>query len=172
MSKRNITSKGFTLIELLVVIAIIGLLSSVVLASLSSARDKASISKVVQGVTEFKKAMELYKLDHGQYPLTGGYYYYSSPGSLDASLVSELSPYLSQGGFLVGGIINYLNYIPAGSQALLPSPHENIKCGDANYLDPNAYVSYMSSNLVLPLKTFYYAGSDQTSNNIWCFTAD
>jgi type II secretion system protein G len=54
-------SKGFTLVELLVVIAIIGLLASVVIVSVNSARAKARDSRRVSDVKALSSAIELYK---------------------------------------------------------------------------------------------------------------
>jgi len=55
--------KSFTLIELLVVIAIIGLLSSIVLVSLSGTRQKAKIAKADADIYEIIKAMEMKKIE-------------------------------------------------------------------------------------------------------------
>ncbi|MBI5045968.1 MAG: type II secretion system protein [Candidatus Niyogibacteria bacterium] len=54
------TKKGFTLIELLVVIAIIGILASVVLASLNSARKKGRDARRVADIKQVQLALELY----------------------------------------------------------------------------------------------------------------
>lgn len=66
---RNKQQKGFTLIELLVVIAIIGLLASVVLLSLNSARQKSRDAKRLADVRQIASALELYFNDCGSYPV-------------------------------------------------------------------------------------------------------
>ncbi|MDB5195441.1 MAG: hypothetical protein JWO84_625 [Parcubacteria group bacterium] len=52
--------KGFTLIELLVVIAIIGILSSVVLASLNTARAKGADAAIKSDIDSARAQAELY----------------------------------------------------------------------------------------------------------------
>ncbi|HEY4522222.1 MAG TPA: type II secretion system protein [Candidatus Paceibacterota bacterium] len=65
---KNFGQRGFTLIELLVVIAIIGLLSSVVLASLNSARQKARDARRVADIKQLQIALEL---SFDEHPTTG-----------------------------------------------------------------------------------------------------
>jgi len=58
-------NQGFTLIELLVVIAIIGILSSVVLASLNTARGKGADAAVKSNLNNMRAQAELF-YDTGQ----------------------------------------------------------------------------------------------------------
>ena len=62
------SKRGFTLIELLVVIAIIGILSSVVLASLNSAREKSRDARRVGDIKQLQLALELYFDTNQSYP--------------------------------------------------------------------------------------------------------
>lgn len=64
-------NKGFTLIELLVVISIIGLLSSLAVVSLNSARVKARDALRKADMAQMRTALGLYYFDNDSYPVCG-----------------------------------------------------------------------------------------------------
>jgi prepilin-type N-terminal cleavage/methylation domain-containing protein len=89
-------SKGFTLIELLVVVAIIGLLASIIVASLSTAQAKARDARRVSDMDAMQKALAIY--------LAGGSGYYPivSPGPETISNTSVIGTALINAGAMPG----------------------------------------------------------------------
>jgi prepilin-type N-terminal cleavage/methylation domain-containing protein len=65
-------NKGFTLVELLVVIAIIGILASIIVVSLNSARQNAVQSKIQSEVGQIRNQLEANYLNGGYPDLVGG----------------------------------------------------------------------------------------------------
>lgn len=98
MNNSYLKNNGFTLIELLVVVAIIGLLSSVVLASLNTARAKSRDAKRLSDLEQIRTALTTYYIDNnGTYPTTNGSWHGNCAtfGSYDVSGASGYIPYLA-----------------------------------------------------------------------------
>ena len=127
--------KGFTLIELLVVISIIGLLSSIVVTSLGTARAKARDAIRRADIDTISKALAVYRIDHGNYMGSGdgcgsngnGYfnYQYGSNKSMAQCLID--------GGYLSQEIID-----PSGARNRSVGGDEYVymkyNCGGATYV--------------------------------------
>ncbi len=86
---KNRLNRGFTLIELLVVIAIIGILSSVVLASLNTARAKGSDAAIKADIAGIRAAAEVFYDTSGNYGPVGAYYNATCGAAGQPSSVSD-----------------------------------------------------------------------------------
>lgn len=62
--------RGFTLLEIMVVVAIIAILSTVVVVNLVGKVDDAKLARAQSDIQSLTSALQLYKLDNGQYPST------------------------------------------------------------------------------------------------------
>jgi type II secretion system protein G len=125
--------KGFTLIELLVVIAIIGLLSTLTVLALNSARARVRDAKRVADVKQIKTALEMYYSDNNDYPAslgtsitsTNGTYLQSvpvapTPADGNCTTTSNTYSYTYRAGTPASYTLNYclggaVNGIPGGS---------------------------------------------------------
>jgi prepilin-type N-terminal cleavage/methylation domain-containing protein len=110
---------GFTLIELLVVIAIIGLLASIILADLNTARMKADDAKKMAELRSIQTALENYYLDHNAMPInqTPGVGYNDTEPNFLGELVA--------GGYIPG---------PLKSPTDFPESYYYFDYGPGNYL--------------------------------------
>jgi prepilin-type N-terminal cleavage/methylation domain-containing protein len=129
--KQKKNNFGFTLIELLVVISIIGLLASVVLVSLSSARQKSRVAKRLTDLKQVQTALELYYGDYNQYPSPTTWAWRSECTSWQGLNATSVIP---------GLVPTYLNRMP--SEPSMTQPDKNcylyISTGsDYKFLDYN-----------------------------------
>lgn len=129
--------KGFTLIELLVVISIIGLLSSIVLASLNSARMKARDSKRMQDMRELEKALTMYYSDNGSYPIAVSWNGYG-PGNC-GGVAGTLS-----------GATGYIPNLAPTYISVLPVDPKFTNQGCAGYIYISDGIGYALLDHVLP----------------------
>jgi len=104
--------QGFTLIELLIVVAIIGILATVVLASLGEARTRTQQKKWLNSVSVMQRALELHHANTGTYP-SSFEYYPSNPtydGNLD-NFTLQMNDYINVSEFIAS--------IPEGLSTLI-----------------------------------------------------
>src|SRR3989344_6006391 len=122
MNFSNSLKKGFTLIELLVVVAIIGILASVVLASLTNARSKGADAAIRSAMSSVRAQAELYYENNGE-DYTGICTENSINGGL-ADILDNAAKKLNAGNSVTNGDFVYNAGLGVGAAVCHESPTE------------------------------------------------
>jgi prepilin-type N-terminal cleavage/methylation domain-containing protein len=119
--------RGFTLIELLIVIAIIGVLSSIVMVNVNTARAKARDTQRISDMGQLRIALELYYDSNGTYP----------PGNGSLGALSILVPtYIAKlpNDPLNTGTMPYWDWVNQNTYYYWGPMVDNIYCGTLSYM--------------------------------------
>jgi uncharacterized protein (TIGR02145 family)/prepilin-type N-terminal cleavage/methylation domain-containing protein len=152
------SEKGFTLIELLIVIAIVGVLSTVVLASLNSARAKARDSARISNVKQVQTALSMYHSDYGSYPVSEGQDWAGNGadyGSLDTS---------GENGYIPNLAPTYIKELPI-------DPNQTDANGYIYKSDGNDYFFMAHGTAEKTVPIAFQRPSDPESNDIAIYTS-
>ena len=70
MNRRRRQQHGFTLIEIMVVVVILGILGALIVPNVIGRPDEARVQAALADINSIGSALELYRLDNGNYPST------------------------------------------------------------------------------------------------------
>lgn len=97
----NKNTSGFTIVELLIVIVVIAILAAISIVAYTNIQQRARDAQREQDIAQIVKALELYYIEEGEYPDSGGATVPNASWSNSSDptswqyLINQLSPYVS-----------------------------------------------------------------------------
>jgi general secretion pathway protein G len=98
-NKKRLNAQGFTLIEIMVVLVILGILAGLIVPRIIGRPDEARQMKAKIQIQSLETALQLYKLDTGNYPGTEQ----GLSSLVEAPSTGELAKSWREGGYLEKG---------------------------------------------------------------------
>lgn len=98
-TKKRLGKRGFTLIEIMVVLVILGILAGLIVPRIIGRPDEARRMKAKIQIQSLETALQLYKLDTGDYPTTEQ----GLQALVEAPATGELARSWREGGYLEKG---------------------------------------------------------------------
>ena len=157
------TTSGFTIVELLIVIVVIAILAAISIVAYNGIQARARDNIRYQDVKSITKALELYKIDNGNYPPTN-----ASPTGNGCTGNGYSSSWATDGSWmkpLVDG--GYLSKVPAPPGGDCTNHYRYLNPGATAYNCPGRTTSYYVLWVLNTDGTFVPSDASSTETSNW-----